>query len=458
MSPKNLFRRMLLSGFIVLVIVHNVLGQSWTTQYDRGRTVYGIKAVDQNTVWAGARSGAYFRTIDGGTTWVDNNVPGSGGASFFSVAPFDQNTAYLVGTAPAGGEGLIYKTTDGGQTWALQYRNTKPGIFFNGIAFWDRDNGIAFSDPVEGSFLIVTTNNGGATWQEVPKANIPSPLPGEFGSWAGNSSIAVEGSSNAWFGTTFAKPVRVFRTRDKGRTWTVANTPLSTNGNAWGIGTLAFIDSLNGYAGGSGSTNPTNNLMRTTDGGKTWSLVTTYKQQAPNALAYIPQMGHLGLVVNAVDGSFYTQDGGATWNRISSASYGDLTFVSPIVGWTTGLTSGPFPTSVIAKFNGNLSTAVTDRKSDVPQAFELAQNFPNPFNPETRIKFQVPATSWVQLDVFNLMGQHVATLLEGKRPAGEHELTWDGRNDFGQPAPSGVYMLVIRAGKFTQTKKMVLAR
>jgi flagellar hook assembly protein FlgD len=86
------------------------------------------------------------------------------------------------------------------------------------------------------------------------------------------------------------------------------------------------------------------------------------------------------------------------------------------------------------------------------------QNFPNPFNPGTRIKFHVPATSLVRLEVFNLMGQHIATLLEENRAAGEHELAWDGRSDLGQPVPSGVYLLSIRAGEFTQTRKMVLAR
>ncbi|MCI0696879.1 T9SS type A sorting domain-containing protein [candidate division KSB1 bacterium] len=118
------------------------------------------------------------------------------------------------------------------------------------------------------------------------------------------------------------------------------------------------------------------------------------------------------------------------------------------------------------KFNGNLATAVAERPSNSqPQTFDLLQNYPNPFSargtfgyPETRIKFQVPSVSWVQLEVLNLMGQHVTTLMQGKRPAGEYEITWDGRNDSGQPAPSGIYLLKMQAGKFSQTRKMVLAR
>jgi hypothetical protein len=104
------------------------------------------------------------------------------------------------------------------------------------------------------------------------------------------------------------------------------------------------------------------------------------------------------------------------------------------------------------------TTAVKESVAEEPSSFELAQNYPNPFNPGTRIKFHVPATSMVHLEVFNITGQHIATLLEEKRAGGEHELVWDGRNDLGQPVPSGVYLLSIRAGEFAQTRKMVLAR
>lgn len=113
---------------------------------------------------------------------------------------------------------------------------------------------------------------------------------------------------------------------------------------------------------------------------------------------------------------------------------------------------------LIVKFNGDLSTAVAEQPSQQPRVFDLTQNYPNPFNPETRIKFQVPSTSVVHLEVLNLMNQHIATLFEGKRPAGGYEITWDGRNESGQPVPSGIYLLVMKAGAFTRTRKMIQAR
>jgi photosystem II stability/assembly factor-like uncharacterized protein len=457
---RNSFWRAVLLGFGALVAVCNIAsGQSWVTQYSGGRNVLGIKAVNENFVWAGATSCAFFRTTDG-NTWKDRVVTGATGVDFYSVAPIDQDTAYLAGRASSGAsDGRIYKTTDGGQNWTQQYRNTKTGAAFFGIAFWDRDNGIAFSDPVEGGFLIVTTANGGTTWEEVPKANIPPPLAGELGGLRYNgAAMALEGTSNAWFGTSYASPDRIFRTRDKGRTWTVANTPFPTGGSlGWGVRRIAFIDSLNGYAvGGLINTDfsGAGNLGRTTDGGNNWNVVTSATALLPYNVVYVPGMGDSGLVVTGGSGSYYSQDGGTTWKKIDSGLYVGVTFASPTAGWATG---GLYESRIL-KFNGNLATAVAERESGAPQAFELAQNYPNPFNPGTHIKFHVPATSSVRLEVFNITGQHIATLLEEKRAAGEHELSWDGRNDLGQPVPSGVYLLSIRAGEFTQARKMLLTR
>ena len=230
--------------------------QIWVVQRPEisGEETFSIKAVDENTVWAGARNGVYRRTTDGGSNWTSKLVPGAESVSFLSIAAIDQNTAYFMGEKfPQGGDGRIYKTSDGGVNWTLQYRNTSPGVFFSSIAFWDQDHGIAVSDPVNGSFLIVTTTNGGTDWNEVPAANIPAPLPDEYAGLAnfGGTLLAVEGTNNAWFGT-FGSAVRVFMSTDQGRHWTAVNTPLSTAGEFHGITTIAFQDSLTGFAGGGG--------------------------------------------------------------------------------------------------------------------------------------------------------------------------------------------------------------
>ena len=94
----------------------------------------------------------------------------------------------------------------------------------------------------------------------------------------------------------------------------------------------------------------------------------------------------------------------------------------------------------------------------LPEQFHLCQNYPNPFNPETTIRFTLPQAGHVQLVIFNLLGQKVRTLVDGDRKAGFYSLRWDGRDEFGNPAASGIYYYVIKSGNFHDTKRMILAR
>ena len=94
--------------------------------------------------------------------------------------------------------------------------------------------------------------------------------------------------------------------------------------------------------------------------------------------------------------------------------------------------------------------------SGAPRSFHLAQNYPNPFNHATHIGFILQQLSAVSLQVFNLHGQLVATLVEGIRPAGTYQTAWDGRDAHGQVVSSGVYLYQLQAGGQQVTRKMVL--
>ncbi len=112
-----------------------------------------------------------------------------------------------------------------------------------------------------------------------------------------------------------------------------------------------------------------------------------------------------------------------------------------------------------ALWQTRLVTSVRDpQPADVPGRFSLAQNYPNPFNPETQISFELPDTRTVSLAIYNLVGEKVRTLLTGELPGGQHSVRWDGRDDSGKKAVSGVYIYRIRAGNFRDTKKLTLLR
>ena len=96
--------------------------------------------------------------------------------------------------------------------------------------------------------------------------------------------------------------------------------------------------------------------------------------------------------------------------------------------------------------------------SSLPASFELCQNFPNPFNPVTVIRYRLTTTEMVELTVFNELGQRVVELVDELQPAGESEVRWSGRDEAGNRLASGIYLYRLRAGAATQTRKLLLMR
>ncbi len=131
--------------------------------------------------------------------------------------------------------------------------------------------------------------------------------------------------------------------------------------------------------------------------------------------------------------------------------------------------SGNFPTWVInynfvngpsvVRMNGPIETGVTkNTPTAIPTDFQLSQNFPNPFNPKTSIQYTLPVQDYVTLKVYNSLGQLMQTLVDANQSAGSYIATWNGRDDFGNVAASGIYFYKLETARFSQTKKMVLMK
>jgi hypothetical protein len=99
-----------------------------------------------------------------------------------------------------------------------------------------------------------------------------------------------------------------------------------------------------------------------------------------------------------------------------------------------------------------------DETPKAPAASFLAQNFPNPFNPTTRIAFGLAAPGNVSLRIYDAAGRLVRVLVEGERSAGHYAELWDGRDSSGRAVASGIYFYRLRAGSFSETRKMALLR
>ena len=104
------------------------------------------------------------------------------------------------------------------------------------------------------------------------------------------------------------------------------------------------------------------------------------------------------------------------------------------------------------------STVALDGAAALPEAFALHANFPNPFNPITTIRFDLPASVELSVAVYDILGREVARLAAGKIEAGYRQVIWNGRDEAGRPAPSGVYITRLVTPQFSKSIKMVLLR
>lgn len=198
----------------------------------------GLSAVDDRVLWACGAKATVIRSSDGGEQWVKCSPSNFEPLEFRSIVAFDDRTATI---ASAGTPAVILQTTDCGHTWKEVFRHASPKAFFDGLKFWDKRRGLAFSDPVDGRLLIVTTADGGATWQEVAAAKLPPARDNEGGFAASNSSLCIGPNGRAWIGTggTASPDSRVYSTNDFGLTWTTSTCPLVSD-SAAGIFSIAY--------------------------------------------------------------------------------------------------------------------------------------------------------------------------------------------------------------------------
>lgn len=315
----------------------------------------GLGVVSGRVAWAGGTGGTFLLTTDGGATWRADTVPGASGLDFRDVHALDERTAWLM-SAGEGGKSRIYRTRDGGRSWTLQYTNPHPQGFFDGMAFWDARHGIAYSDPVEGRFLVITTDDGGATWREVPREALPPALPGEAAFAASGTGIVVHGDRTAWFATGGAAVARVFRSTDRGRSWTVAETPVRAGAPTAGIFSLAFRDARHGVAVGGDYARPGEagrNVALTRDGGLTW-----IPAAGPPPRGYRSGAAFLGgaapvLLAVGTSGSDFSPDGGESWTPVDTVAYNSVAFAGPAAGWAVG------PEGRIARFVGQAQDRIS---------------------------------------------------------------------------------------------------
>jgi photosystem II stability/assembly factor-like uncharacterized protein len=303
----------------------------------------GLSVVSANVVWASGVGGTVLRTTDGGTTWKTAGVPGASALDFRAIAATSPTVAHALAI---GDSSRIYRTTDGGRSWSLRFASTRKGAFFDAIQFWDARHGIAMSDPVDGKFLLITTSDGGQSWQEIPAERLPPALPGEGAFAASGTCLIVLGSSDVWFASGGASVARLYHSPDRGRTWTVHDTPIRAGVPSAGIFSVAFADRMHGAIAGGDYQRPTlrgRNLAVTADGGATWTLADSASSPAGyrSAVAFVPRTSARWLLATGLTGTDVSLDGGRRWANTDSVAYNSVVTTTDARGCVAGFAVGP---------------------------------------------------------------------------------------------------------------------
>jgi len=385
-----------------------------------------VKAVNQSVAWAVGLGGIVLRTTDKGLNWIPLS-PLS--VTVTTVEAMDHAVA-LVG-AQTSTAALILRTTNGGVSWQQVF--TQSGGRINAIQMLDANVGVAIGNPIEGRWTFAKTLNGGVSWST---SNGPLQNGSERG-WS--NAMHWTSTTRGWFGTNNS---RIYYTTNGGNSWRNASTPFVNSLSVYfGTDQIGFCGSSNGV------------IARSTDGGSTWTTV--FAGGADSVWGISGYGIQKTWAENGRDVATST-DAGLTWTveYVGGSKWNHISMVTEI-GLTRGWAVGN--DGAVARY-GDASVTSVELQEFIPKEFALWQNFPNPFNPTTLIRYDLPANGEVTLRVYNLLGQEVAVLADGHRHAGRYSVSF-GDYDLA----SGVYFarIIFRAegqSEVMRTTKMVLMR
>ncbi|WP_257669014.1 WD40/YVTN/BNR-like repeat-containing protein [Parapedobacter tibetensis] len=308
-----------LSLFLLLVSCGCYAQQVTLDMLQQGKptSIRGLSVVDDSVAWVSGSDGWIAKTTDRGNSWDWQQVAGYEEIDFRDIEAFSAHEALIIS---AGSPLVILSTSDGGNTWQETHRDDRPEIFFDGMDFWDAGAGMAYGDPINGVMQLLATGDGGQTWQDISsKANIQL-VEGEAGFAASGTGIRTLSGGRMFIGTGGARS-RLFSSTDYGRTWSAHDCPIVQGAPSTGIFSIAFWNGKNGVVVGGDYLQDTArelSVFLTADGGLTWNppMVGTFGFRS--AVEYI---GEKTLVAAGTSGVDVSLDGGKTWKMLANDSF-----------------------------------------------------------------------------------------------------------------------------------------
>ena len=374
------------------------------------------------------------------------------GATFnkIPVSAFDQTisvgSGYLVwavcaadsGVVLAGTDCNLFRSTNDGETWKQVLSG--PTERYSAIVYAGGDTVF-----VGGYLGIYRSTDNGISWTNVDSNRVDTSFAYRKFNFVNCFTVAANGYIYAGTGSGLGTySYGILRSTDGGNTWSYANNgitksvPDTLDWNA-NIASLATVGDTVFAA--------STTLYRSTDNGASWQAMSTrFYNNESGAMINTK----IGLIVPTLNILWLTTDRGNTWENLYTSQ-------EPINVWSGVQYTDS--TVLMGMWNGLGKLTIDDpitavvEKPPVARTFALSQNYPNPFNPTTTIEYSLPQRTNVNLTVYNVLGQMVTTLANGMEGPGQHQVVFDGSS-----LASGTYLYVLEAGTYRSVQKMMLIK
>ncbi len=381
--------------------------------------LWDIEFINENTGWVSGEQGVILKTTNGGDVWQQQNS-GINNKVLYGIHPVNDSVVYCVGFFET-----ILKTTNGGDNWiAIENGPVGQGDSYYSVYFLNETTGWIGSN----SLATKKTTDGGASFTDQFTFTIPRDL---------YFKDEINGAGCGWAAT-------IGTTTNGGNNWNVEQYCTS------GLGCedfyrFSFVNNFTGFVvGRSGTT------LKTTDFGFTWDSVGFVEGNAESMICSRFKSDSIGWA-GGTSFLFKSTNGGVSWNRETPTAgyFTSIYAINDSIVWACGNPGRIWHT----KTGGDTTVNIVQISNEVPIALELKQNYPNPFNPTTIIEYSLNNSGLVRLNIFNISGQHVMTLVNQIQSPGLYRYTFNATN-----FPSGIYFYKIELNGNSDSKKMILLK
>jgi photosystem II stability/assembly factor-like uncharacterized protein len=400
--------------FVYTVSIH---GQWEKIEMETDQNFHSIFFVDKQVGWIVGYNGLILKTTDGGENWGIQSINTT--KRFWSIYFINRNKGFI-----GGDNGLLFKTEDGGDTWTQI--NLYTNIFVETIQFVDENVGwVGGGTLYPRTGQIFKTTNGGETWLAVYGIHNYIVISAFFEDHRNGIAIGSNGFCA--------------RTTDGGLTWDDSYlTPY------W-FRTVYTTDHFSWIVGESG------NIWVSSNDGDSWTNRSIFFDQRLEAVKFFNS--NTGFVAGSNGLLLRTDNGGIFWeiqNSYTNSDLWEIFFIDEDFGWIVG------DNGVLLKYSATPVSVEPATSVSPPEGLYLAQNYPNPFNPTTKIRYSIGnnvSNPKVLLSVYSVLGNEIATLVDEIQTSGNYEVEFNGEN-----LPSGTYLYRLRIGEYTSTHKMSLIK